>query len=138
MTLYVVDVTVPANTPSGNPVEVELEVEGDVVTRVSCHFPPGCRGFVHTSVWIGHIQVFPRPFPRTLHGDGETITWDEFFELPESPCKLTIKAWSPRTNYSHTITWRITVLPRYVATWWYVIGELIRFLAKLFRVKIEL
>jgi hypothetical protein len=138
LTLYVVDVTVPPNTASGRPVQAEVQVEEDIITRVSCFFPPGCVGMVHTSVWIGHIQVIPRPYPQTLHGDAETITWDEFLPLPESPCKLTIKAWSPGTSYPHTITWRIVALPRSVAAWWYVVGQLVNILAKLFRVRIEL
>jgi hypothetical protein len=137
MTLYVADVTIPANTPADNPVQVELEVEGDIVTRVSCHFPPGCRGFVHTGVWIGHIQVFPRPKGTSLHGDAETITWDEFFPLPSSPCTLTIKAWSPGARYPHTITWRIVALPRYVAMWWWIFERFISLLKLIFRVREE-
>jgi hypothetical protein len=137
MTLYVVDVTVPADTPADNPVEVELVVEEDVVTRVACHFPPGCRGFVHTAVFIGHIQVFPRPFPNTLHGDAETISWEEWLPLPETPCKLTIRAWSPGARYPHTITWRIIALPRYVAMWWWIFERFISLLKLIFRVREE-
>jgi len=137
MTLYVIDVTVPPNTPAANPVEEEFIVEGDVITHVSCHFPPGCRGMVHTAIYLGHIQVFPRPFPNTLHGDGETIAWSEFFPLPESKCKLTIKAWSPGTRYPHTITWRLVVLPRYVAMWWWILERFISLLKVIFSVREE-
>jgi len=132
MTLYVVDVTVPANTQQNSPKEVQVEIEEEVVVSVECHFPPGCRGMVYTACYYGKEQIFPRPHDSYLHGDGETIKWQEYYELPESPCTLTIRAWSPGTNYDHTITWRINALPKNIAFWWVNIARLLNLISRAF------
>jgi len=136
MTLYTIDITVPADTQQTSPKEETVEIREEVVVSVECHFPPGCRGMVYTACYYGEEQIFPRPHGSYLHGDGETIRWQEYYELPEKPCILTIRAWSPGTSYDHTITWRINALPKNIAFWWRIIDKLIGFLAKLFRVKI--
>ena len=136
MTLYIVDVTVPADTFQTSPIEKTVKIEEEVIVKVMVHFPAGCHGYVYTACYYGEEQIFPRPYGSYLHGDAETITWEEYYELPESPCILTIKARSPGTNYPHKITWRINALPRSVAFWWKIIDKLIGFLAKLFRVRI--
>ena len=136
MTLYVIDVTVPANTAQTSPKEVQVEIEEEVVVSVECHFPPGCRGMVYTAVYYGEEQIFPRPHGSYLHGDGETIRWQEYYTLPSKPCTLTIRAWSPGTNYDHTITWRINALPKNIAKWWLALDRFIGFLAKVFRVRV--
>ena len=118
MTLYVVDVTVPPDTPKEAPVEYEVEVWEEVIVSLECHFPLGCRGRVYTAVYYGEEQLFPRPFGVYLRGDGETIKWQEYYELPHVPCVLRIRAWSPGTRYPHTIIWRLNALPRNIAKWW--------------------
>ena len=132
MTLYVVDVTVPADTSQTNPVEYQVEIEEEVVVHVEVMFPPGPRGMVYTACYYGEEQLFPRPYGSYLHGDGETIAWEEYYELPESPCYLTIRAWSPGTSYPHTITWRINALPKNIAFWWVNITRLLNFISHAF------
>jgi len=136
MTLYVVDVTIPANTSQTSPKEETVKIEEEVIVSIECHFPPGCRGMVYTACYYGEEQLFPRPYGSYLHGDGETIRWSEYYELPESPCILTIRGWSPGTIYDHTITWRINALPKKYAFWWTVLDRFISFLAKIFRVRV--
>ncbi len=133
MTLYWFDITIPANTPESNPVEKEVMIEEEVIVRLSCHFPSGCRGMVYTAIYYGEEQIFPRPYGSYLHGDGETITWDEYYVLPSSPCVLTIRGWSPGTRYDHTIQWRIVALPRRYVFWWTVMDKFINVLTKIFR-----
>ena len=134
MTLYIVDVTVPANTPESNPVEAQIKIEEEVIVKLMVHFPAGCHGYVYTACYYGEEQIFPRPYGSYLHGDGETIAWEEYYELPESPCILTIRAWSPGTSYDHTITWRINALPRKYAFWWVNISRLLSFISRVFTV----
>jgi len=136
MTLYIVDVTVPADTSQTDPVEYTVKIEEEVVVSVSCFFPAGCRGMVYSAVYYGEEQLFPRPYGKYLHGDNETIGWQEYYELPESPCILTIRAWSPGTSYSHTITWRINALNKNIAKWWLAIERLINVFARVFRVRV--
>ena len=132
MTLYIVDVTVPANTPESKPVEQTVKIEEEVVVKIMVHFPAGCHGYVYTACYYGEEQIFPRPYGSYLHGDGETIAWEEYYELPETPCYLTIRAWSPGTSYDHTITWRISALPRKYAFWWVNISRLLTFISRAF------
>ena len=136
MTLYIVDVTVPANTPESKPVEAQIKIEEEVIVKLMVHFPAGCHGYVYTACYYGEEQIFPRPYGSYLHGDGETIAWEEYHELPETPCILTIRAWSPGTSYDHTITWRICALPKKYAFWWMVLDRFISFLARIFRVRV--
>ena len=113
-----------------------MKIEEEVIVSIECHFPPGCRGMVYTACYYGEEQLFPRPYGSYLHGDGETIRWSEYYELPESPCILTIRGWSPGTNYDHTVTWRINALPKKYAFWWMVLDRFISFLARIFRVRV--
>jgi len=138
MTLYIVDMIVPERTPQDNPLEKTITIEEEVIVSVACFFPAGCRGRVYTAIYYGEEQIFPRPFGEYLHGDNETIAWQEYYELPESPCTLTIRAWSPTAQYSHAITWRINALPKNIAMWWGVIGKFVEALnsfLKLFKVR---
>jgi hypothetical protein len=118
MTLYVVEMTVPPNTPDINPVVQWITVERGVITRVQVHFPPGVAGKVFTALFIGHYQLFPRPFGTWLTGDGETVTFEPFYEIGTPRATLTIYGKSPGSLYQHRIIWRIEVLPRAVALWW--------------------
>ena len=136
MTLYIVDLTVPADTSQTSPAEKTVKIEEEVIVKVMVHFPAGCHGYVYTACYYGEEQIFPRPYGSYLHGDGETITWEEYYELPESPCFLSIRGWSPGTSYDHTVTWRINALPKKYAFWWMVLDRFISFLARIFRVRV--
>jgi hypothetical protein len=125
LTLYVVELTVPANTPDISPVSQSITVERGVITRVQVHFPPGTAGKVYTSLFIGHYQLFPRPFGTWLTGDGETIQFDPFFEVENSRATLVVFGKSPGTLYSHRIIWRIEVLPRSIAYPYLVVSKLV-------------
>jgi len=130
MTLYVIDLTVPKDTQQTNPKEETVKIEEEVIVAIECHFPPGCRGMVYTACYYGEEQLFPRPYGSYLHGDGETIRWEEYYELPHTPCVLTIRGWSPGTSYDHTVTWRINALPKWVVFWWIPFQRLLNFLIR--------
>ena len=132
MTLYIVDVTVPANTPQSSPIEKTVKIEEEVVVHVEVMFPAGCRGMVYTAAYYGEEQLFPRPHGSYLHGNDETIKWEEYYQLPETPCTLTIKAWSPGTSYDHTIIWRINALPKWIAFWWINIAKMLNLISRVF------
>ena len=135
--IYSIPIIVPANTPSNKPVEVNVEINEEVITHVRVRFPPGPSCMVRTALYYGQSQIFPQPPDTYLAGDDETIEWDEFVILPSSPCRLTIRAWSPGTMYDHVIFWYIVALPMDVAAWWTSIDNFISILSKLMRVKVE-
>ena len=137
MTLYVVELQVPANTPDIDPIQKEIVLERGVITRIQVHFPPGCAGKVYTAAYEGHVQLFPRPAGSWLAGDGETVTAETFIPVLKDTVKLTIYAKSPGALYPHTITWRINVLPPHVAMWWMVLEKFINILSSIFGVRRE-
>jgi len=125
MTLYVVELQVPANTPDIDPVKKEVYVEGGVIVWVEVHFPPGVAAKVKTALFSGHYQIFPRPFGTWLTGDGETIRAELFHVLEARSAKLTVYGKSPGSLYPHTIIWRINVLPKQIAMPWLAFSNLV-------------
>jgi len=112
MTLYTVSITVPANTPDKKPVRRRIRLEGDVITRVGVHFPPGPACMVRVWVTYGRLRIWPVGPDKWVVGDNVTI-WDDFYhELPFEPYPITVNASSPGTGYSHTITVYISVVRR--------------------------
>jgi len=112
MPYYVIPLTIPPKTPENNPVILREEIEGEMITKVEVHFPPGCRGFVMTNAFYGIEQIFPHKKGTYFKTDGETIKFKEMWKLPESPCVITLKGWSPRATYPHTLVWRLEVAPK--------------------------
>jgi len=108
MALYVVKLQIPANTPVNSPVTATVEIEEDILVRLTALFPPGCLGQVGTSLFYGLKQIWPLPEGSWLVGDGEPVTSEERIELPEVPCELTVKGYNVDPDYDHTVFWRIT------------------------------
>ena len=134
--IYSIPVVVPANTPINKPVEVDVEIHEKVITLVRVRFPPGPSCMVMTALYYGQSQIFPQPSGAYLAGDDEVIEWHEYFELPSTPCRLTIRAWSPGTMYDHIIFWHVVALPSNVVKWWLVMDKFISVLSKVMRVKV--
>jgi len=112
MTLYTVDITVPANTPHDKPIKRKIKVEGDIITRVGVHFPPGPACMVRVWLMYGRIRLWPKGPDKWLVGDAVTI-WDDFYhELPYEPYPITVNASSPGTTYPHEITVYISAVRR--------------------------
>jgi len=111
MPIYTATLTVPANTQEANPATVAIEFREKVVERVEVKFPPGCADMVNVIVQHGIKQVFPPETGMTIAGDGETVGFMEWWEAPETPCKLTFVGWSPGTSYDHKIICRIMTIP---------------------------
>jgi len=115
LAIYVAPLEIPANTPKDAPAEKTLEIEQEIITKFELHFPPGCAGMVHARVLYGIKQVWPWDETETFTGDAETLSFPEYWECPEIPCKLTFQAWSPNTRHSHTLILRLSASPKAVA-----------------------
>ena len=46
--LYVLALTIPANTAEATPYEEDLKLTDGVITRVEVEFPAGCAGLAHS------------------------------------------------------------------------------------------
>jgi len=135
--IYSIPLIVPANTPTNRPVQADVEIYEDVITLIRVRFPPGPSCMVRTALFYGQSQIFPQPPETYIVGDDETVEWHEYFLLPSTPCRLTIRAWSPGTMYDHMIFWYIVALPIEVVRWWDSIDKFISVLSRIMRVKVE-
>jgi len=134
MGVYIVDITIPANTSQDNPISKEVVIKGEVLVRVEVRFPRGCRTLVHSICRYGQLQLYPSTKEATFHADGEVLRIPEYFELFESPMTLTIYGWSPNTRYDHTITWRFYTLPKIIAAPIKVLTKLLEGVVKLLKI----
>jgi len=125
MTIYAKKITVDENSSK----EEELEVEGYAITQLRLRFPPGPEWLLKVAVFYGTKQVFPWNEGEWFIGDDEIIEWEEFWELPESPCKLKIKAVNEDQVYEHSVFITINVKKR-----WQLLAEQI---VKAFRTAIS-
>lgn len=98
MPIYSRAFTVPANSEK----EFSIEVEGDVITYVRVRFPPGPQGLLKVAIFYGIKQIFPYEEGTYFAGDDEVIDWHEYFELPETPCSLKVKAKNEDDTYEHS------------------------------------
>ena len=131
MPMYTDDLVVPAGKPEAEAIEETIEIEKGVITKVEVHFPPGPCGLVHTRCFYGIRQLWPRPEGSTAHLNGVVLVIPEHWQLPETPCVLTVKGWSPGTGFPHTITWNFYTLPRALAAPWLVMQDFIAILKRL-------
>ena len=99
MTIYSRVFTTPASTTKN----YEMYVEGDVITYVRLRFPPGPQGLLKVAIFYGEKQIFPWEEGTRFVGDDETIAWDEYFILPESPCRLIIRCENEDDTYEHSV-----------------------------------
>lgn len=103
--------TIPANTLAIAPVNQEVELDHGRIVAVEVQFPRGCRGLVHVQVRRELHQLWPTNTDGDLAGEDARIGWVEDMEFTEEPYTLTLRGWSPGTEFEHTITFRFNVLP---------------------------
>lgn len=111
MPFYDIPVAVPASTLESAPVVVEAEFPPGLIQQVDVQFPTGCVGLVHTFARRGAHQVWPSNPEGNFATNGQTITWQERYELDRAPFVLRLFAWSDDDTYPHTVTWRIALNP---------------------------
>jgi len=108
MAIYSYEITTPAATEK----ETEIEIEGDFISYVNIRFPPGPSGLLKVAIFYGIKQIFPHDESSYFQGDDEVIKWQEYWKLPESPCKLKIKTANEDDTHEHTVYVRIAVMKR--------------------------
>lgn len=113
--LYVLALTVPANTAGTTPYEEELRLTDGVITRVEVEFPAGCAGLAHSYARMALHQVFPTNPDGNLASDDHVIVWNDYEDLDADPRTLTIGGWNLDDTYDHTITWRVELTDRAIA-----------------------
>ena len=122
---YAKSLTIPADTSEDSPTTDTITIKEGVITRVFVHFPSGCNAMVNTECYYGPYRIFPIGDSEAFRGDGETIPIRTYWPLPEEPCELTLKGWSPDTQHEHTVIWRFEVLPKAIMQEWRALAELV-------------
>jgi hypothetical protein len=113
--LYVLALTIPANTAEASPHEEALKLTDGVITHVEVEFPAGCQGLVHSYARQAIHQVYPTNPDGDLCSDNYVCAWNDYEDIDTDPRVLTIGGWNTDDTYAHTITWRIELTPREIA-----------------------
>jgi len=108
MTIY----SGPLDCPANSTKEYEVEVEGDIITRVRLHFPPGPQGLLHVRFFQGIKQIFPQPEEAYFSGDDEIIEWDEYYELAEHKSTIRVVLENKDDTYEHQVIVTLVVQDR--------------------------
>lgn len=131
MPSYAWDITIPANTTKASPVEQDLDLNIGVITKAEIKFPAGCHGLVKIRLFHHGFQLIPLSRPEWVTGDDETVPTEAYYELVETPAQLKFVGCSPDTYYDHTVTVRVTVLPKAVATFMPLVDVMTKFLKRI-------
>jgi len=113
--IYVIDFTVPADTPADLPVSQSITVRGDYITQVNILIPPGHTALAGLRLYYGNKQLIPANEGEWLKGDGEILVWDEWIEIPGGEDKFILKGYNLDDTYDHTFYVRIvTTYKKYI------------------------
>jgi len=112
---FVWDITIPNNTLEKLPLRQYLRITKGIITEVAIKYPAGCHGMVKVRFYRYEQQLIPLSEDEWITGDDETVPTETYGNLSEYPYQLKLVACSPDTDYDHTITVRIQVLPTFAA-----------------------
>lgn len=124
------DITVLAGTTEAAPKKQTLSLSSGVITEASIKFPSGCHGLVKVRLMHGEFQLLPLSRAEWITGDDEAVKMAAYFELAPGASKLKFEGCSPGTTYGHTVSVRITVLPKAVASLVPLVNVLTAFLRR--------
>jgi len=112
MPVYCQKLTIPAGTPESAPASLNIVIRQKFITKMEIGFPDGCNYMVKAKIQYGIKQFWPEDPDTWLIGNGETISWEERYEMPSINETLTVLGASPGTTYPHDIVVRIMTLPK--------------------------
>jgi len=103
MTLYALNLTVPASTGRDNSVARTVEVDKQLVDRATVFIDPGSNGEVNVQIQSGEALLIPaiEGDPITKPGQTGPVTIDK--RLPGVPNEVTVRAWAPAADFSHEV-----------------------------------
>lgn len=126
------DITITANTLDASPKEQALKLTKGVIVRCDIKFPAGCHRMVKIRLLHQTFQLIPLNRGEYITGDDETVPTEPYFELASSPYSLKFEGSSPGTTYAHTITVRVTIVPKAIASMYPLVEWLENFAKRIF------
>ena len=89
-----------------------LRIARGIITRIEVKFPPGCAETTHIQICRGTHQIYPKNPDGDEASDSEVVMSAEQLELLTPPYHLVAWTWNTSTDFDHTLTVRIEVLPK--------------------------
>jgi len=129
--IYTAKLTIPANTPRDSPVSVSIELTRAVLTRISIRIPPGHCALTGLRISYGDMQLWPEESGTWVSGDDEALEWNEYFELPDDPTRLTLEGYNEDVKYEHSFYVRMMTLPKAIAYPWLAISKFVKLFSRL-------
>lgn len=111
MAIFRFSITTDANTTKANKKETVLKLTGGVIHQISISFPSGPLGLLHLQIVDGLFQVWPTNPDENFAWENVNISFKEFYELNQSPYRLSAFTWNEDDTYAHEVIIRIGVLP---------------------------
>lgn len=112
MPLVCTRITIPPDTPKEAPVREKVKVPPGVIRRVWVLIPWGHKALAHLVIKHGETQIIPHS--GDIHGNGETLEFDETYEI-DTEDYLVLEGWNEDVKYPHTFYVRFLTLPKVVA-----------------------
>ena len=106
------DIVIPPQTPKESPIQIHVKVPAGVIRKVWVIIPWGHRALAHMVIRHGGTQIIPHH--GDIHGDGEQLVFDEYYEI-DTEDYLVLEGWNEDTKYSHRFIVRLLILPRHLA-----------------------
>jgi len=125
------DITIETTHTQAAPKTQILKLSKGIITRCDIKFAPGCHGLVKVRIYRSESQLIPLSRGEWITGDAETIPTEGYYELEEIPTELKFIGWADGCNYNHTVTVRIQLLPKAVATVLPLVDVMTRFLQRI-------
>jgi len=91
---------------------VEILLKPGVLRHVCVLIPPGHQALVHLRILRGETQTIPDT--GTIEGDGESLCFDEYIEIPTEEV-WRIEVWNEDSQYPHCFYIRFEVVPKIIA-----------------------
>jgi len=91
---------------------VEILLKPGVLRHVCVLIPPGHQALVHLRILRGETQIIPDT--GTIEGDGESLCFDEYIEIPTEEV-WRIEVWNEDEQYPHCFYIRFEVVPKIIA-----------------------
>lgn len=128
---YAWDITITAGTGIDTPLTQILKLSKGVITRAEVKFPAGCHGLVKARLLHHEFQLVPLSRGEWVTGDDEAVATEGYYDMTAIPYEVKFVGHSAGTTYNHTVTVRIQVLPKAIASWIQVIEALNKLLKRL-------
>ena len=119
---YSQSLTIPANTPESAAIELHYPIAHGVIHHVEIEFEKWCANLLHIQILRFRQMIFPSTPGASFAADGETIAWNDYFEVFEDPYTLTIVGWNDDDFFEWTARIRVGIIPRTIAE--HVYGKL--------------